>query len=37
LNIFDITIGWLWDNHSAWMVLPLTVFGIAIQIGLLCR
>jgi hypothetical protein len=24
-------------NHSTWMVMPLTVFGITIQLGWLCR
>jgi hypothetical protein len=27
----------LWHNHSTWAVMPLTVFGITIQLGWLCR
>ena len=40
LNMFNLdgyVVDCLRHNHSTWMIMPLTVFGITIQLGWLCR
>ena len=39
LNVFNLdgyAVDSFWHNHSTWMVSPLNVFGITIELGWLC-
>jgi hypothetical protein len=37
LELDGYAVDCLRHNHLTWMVMPLTVFGITIQLGWLCR
>ena len=36
-NLDGNSVDCLRHNHSTWMVMPLTVFGITVQVEWLCR